>query len=169
MTRGAFASFGTVLKGFRTRRGLTQQALAEKLGMHRHTIGSWERGDFLPQPKGVVLEPGRYLHLDKGEIRQLLEASLTLAPHYLIPLPRNPFFTGRAEILEARHTQLGVEQGVTLTQSSALHGPDGIGKTQIALEYGVVFWIGAETEEQIVSSFLRMAEVLQLPEREDKD
>ena len=55
MNHGAFASSGTVLKGFRTRSALTQQALAEKLGVRRNTIGSWERGDFLPQSKGMVL------------------------------------------------------------------------------------------------------------------
>ena len=43
MTRGTFASFGTVLKGFRTQKELTQQQLAEKLGVCRNTIGSWER------------------------------------------------------------------------------------------------------------------------------
>ena len=38
-----------------------------------------------------------------------------------------------------------------------------------SLEYSAVFWIGAETEEQIVSSLLRIAEVLQLPGRDGKD
>jgi len=52
-----------------------------------------------------------------------------------------------------------------------------VGKTQIALEYAyrhaleysAVFWIGAETGEQIVASLLHIAEVLQLPGRDDKD
>src|SRR5258708_34898885 len=96
MTRG---TFGAVLKGFRTQRELTQQKLAEKLGVRRNTIGSWERGDFLPQSKGVVLELAKHLHLDDEEIHQLLEASLTLAPHWLVPLQRNPYFTGREAIL----------------------------------------------------------------------
>jgi tetratricopeptide (TPR) repeat protein/transcriptional regulator with XRE-family HTH domain len=177
MTCGAFASFGTVLKEFRTRRELTQQTLAEKLGVRRNTVGSWERGDFLPQSKGMVLELARHLHLDDEEIRQLLEASLTLAPYWSVPLRRNPYFTGREEILEALHMQLGVDQTVALTQSSALHGLGGIGKTQIALEYAyrhaleysAVFWITAEIGEQIVASLLRIAETLLLPEREDSD
>jgi tetratricopeptide (TPR) repeat protein len=178
MTRDAFASFGTVLKGFRTRRELTQQQLAEKLGVRRNTIGSWERGDFLPQSKGVVLELARHLHLDDEEICQLLEASLTaLAPHWLVPLRRNPYFTGREEILEAMYTQLGFDQTVALTQSSALHGLGGVGKTQIALEYAyrhaldysAVFWIEAEKDEQIVASLLRIAETLQLPGQNEKD
>ncbi len=124
-----------------------------------------------------MLELARHLRLDEQETRHLLEASLTaLAPHFLVPLPRNPFFTGREEILEALHTQLGVDQAVALTQSSALHGLGGVGKTQIALEYAyrhaleyrAVFWIGAETEEQIVAGLLQIADVLHLPGQADK-
>jgi len=125
-----------------------------------------------------VLELARPLHLNDEETRQLLEASLTaLSPYWLVPLPRNPFFTGREEILEALHAQIGINQAVALTQSSALHGLGGVGKTQIALEYAyryaleysAVFWIGAETEEQIVSGLLQIADILQLPGRDDKD
>src|SRR5450432_3974495 len=158
-----FSSFGVVLRTFRKRRHLTQQQLAEVIGVHRSTLINWEQGDFLPGSKTLVLELARHLKLDDQETRQLLEASLTaLAPHWLVPLPRNLFFTGREAILEALHTQLGVNHAIALTQSSALHGLGGIGKTQIALEYAyrhaleysAVFWIGAETEEQIISSLL---------------
>jgi tetratricopeptide (TPR) repeat protein/DNA-binding XRE family transcriptional regulator len=172
------SSFGVVLRTFRKRRHLTQQQLAEVIGVHRSTLINWEQGDFLPGSKTLVLELARHLKLDDQETRQLLEASLTaLAPHWLVPLPRNLFFTGREAILEALHTQLGVNHAIALTQSSALHGLGGIGKTQIALEYAyrhaleysAVFWIGAETDEQVISSLLRIAEVLQLPEQKDKD
>ena len=47
-------SFGALLKAFRTRRRLTQQQLADKLGIHRNTIGTWERGDYLPESKGLA-------------------------------------------------------------------------------------------------------------------
>ena len=172
------ASFGEVLKSYRTSRHLTQQQLADQLGVRRNTAGSWERGDFLPASKAIVLELARHLHLDDQEARHLLEASLTApASHWSVPLPRNPFFTGREEILAALHTQLGAGQAVALTQSSVLHGLGGVGKTQIALEYAyrhaleysAVFWIGSETEDQIIASLLHIAEVLQLPERGDKD
>jgi hypothetical protein len=99
------------------------ELLAEKLGVRRNTIGSWERGDFLPQSKGVVLEMTRHLYLDDEEIRHLLEASLTaLSPYWLVPFSRNLFFTGREAILEALHTQLGVNQVAVLTQYFALQG-----------------------------------------------
>lgn len=172
------SSFGEMLKAFRLRKHLTQQELAELIGAHRNTIGIWERGSYLPESKTVVLELAHRLGLQEQETRQLLEASFTaLLPYWSVPLPHNPFFTGREEILERLHTQLGADRVMALTQSSALYGLGGIGKTQIALEYAyrygleysAVFWIGAETQEEILSSLLRIAEVLQLPERNEKD
>ena len=172
------SSFGELLKTHRKRKRLTQKQLAQQLGVHANTISSWELGTYLPDTRGLVLELARHLALDEQETRQLLEASLTaLSPHWLVPLPRNPFFTGREEILEALHTQLHVEQVVALTQSYALRGLGGIGKTQIALEYAyryaleysAIFWIEAETIEHVMSSLLRIVELLQLPERQETD
>jgi tetratricopeptide (TPR) repeat protein len=172
------SSFGELLKTRRKRKRLTQKQLAQQLGVHANTISSWELGTYLPDTRGLVLELARRLALDEHETRQLLEASLTaLSPHWLVPLARNPFFTGREEILEALHTQLHVEQVVALTQSYALRGLGGIGKTQIALEYAyrhaleysAIFWIDAETIEHVMSSLLRIAELLQLPERQEAD
>lgn len=171
-------SFGTLLHSFRKRTHLTQQQLAKVIGVHRRTLVRWEQGEGLPQSKALILELAHHLKLNAQETRQILEASLTgLAPYWYVPLPRNPFFTGRTEILEMLHTQIDADQAVALTQSSALHGLGGVGKTQIALEYvyrygleySAVFWIGAETEEQIVNDLLRIAEVLQLPERADEN
>jgi tetratricopeptide (TPR) repeat protein/transcriptional regulator with XRE-family HTH domain len=172
------SSFGAVLKAFRTRRHLTQQQLARLIGVHRSAVIRWEQGDFLPQSRTLVLELARHLCLDEQETRHLLEASLTaLSPYWHVPLPRNPFFTGREAILEALHTQLGVERAVALTHASALHGLGGVGKTQIALEYAyrhaleytAVFWIAAETEASIISTLLHLAEVLQVPERGEQE
>ncbi len=172
------SSFGELLKTYRKRTRLTQKQLAQQLGVHANTISSWELGTYLPDTRGLVLELARHLALDGQETRHLLEASLTaLSPHWLVPLPRNPFFTGREEILEALHTQLHVEQVVALTQSYALRGLGGIGKTQIALEYAyrhaleysAIFWIDTETIEHVMSSLLRIAELLALPERQEAD
>jgi transcriptional regulator with XRE-family HTH domain len=170
-------SFGALLSSYRKGRHVTQQRLAAAVGVGRNTIGRWERGDFLPESKGMVLELARHLHLDDQESRHLLEASLiALSPSWSVPLPRNPFFTGREGILEAVHAQLGVERAVALTHASALHGLGGVGKTQIALEYAyrhaleysAVFWIAAETAESCLASLVQIAEVLQLPGRADQ-
>ena len=172
------ASFGELLKTHRKRKRLTQKQLAQRLSVHANTISSWELGTYMPATRGIVLELARHLALDEQETRQLLEASLTaLSPHWQVPFQRNPFFTGREEILETLHTRLHGEQVVAITQAYALHGLGGIGKTQIALEYlyrhapeyNAVFWIEAETVEFIVSSMLRIAELLQLPEQQETD
>jgi len=178
LTYNDLGSFGELLRTFRTRTRLTQQQLARDIGLHRNAISRWERGDFLPKGRSQVLELARHLKLDDQEKRQLLEASLTASsPYWSVPLPRNLYFTGREKILEVLYTHLGVDQTAALTQPSALHGLGGIGKTQIALEYayryaldyGAVFWIRAETPEQILSSFWQIAETLHLPEGRDKD
>jgi tetratricopeptide (TPR) repeat protein len=178
MTDLGSSSFGAFLKAARKRHHLTQQQLAEAIGVHRRTLVRWEQGDYLPESKAMVLELARCLKLGDQETRQLLEASLTaLSPPWFVPLPRNPYFTGREEILESLYTQIGVDHAVALTQSSALHGLGGVGKTQIALEYAyrhaleysAVFWIRAEMEGQIIASLLRIAETLQLSGRDDTD
>src|SRR6266566_9819604 len=56
-------SFGALLKTFRKRRHLTQQQLAEAIGMQRHAIGRWEQGDVLPASKTMVLELAKHLCL----------------------------------------------------------------------------------------------------------
>lgn len=163
-------SFGSLLKRFRTRARFTQRQVAEVVGVHRNAIGRWEQGDVLPRSKGIVLELARYLCLHEQETRQLLEASLTaLVPHWYVPYHRNPYFTGRENLLSQLHVRLRAE---TTGQIQALSGLGGIGKTQLALEYiyryalsySAIFWIEAETAKDITYSMLAVADVLHLPE-----
>jgi tetratricopeptide (TPR) repeat protein/transcriptional regulator with XRE-family HTH domain len=178
VTSNNMSSFGALLKAFRKRRLLTQQQLAEAIGIHRSAIIRWEQGDFLPASKSIVLELARHLHLDDQEIRYFLEASFTALTHpLLVPLPQNPLFTGREELLETIHAHLHVDRVATLTRSYAVYGLGGIGKTQLALEYvyryaleySATFWIKAETVESIGSSVMQIADLLQIPERRETD
>jgi tetratricopeptide (TPR) repeat protein len=170
--------FGDLFKAFRQRRHLTQQQVAAQSGVHRNTIGRWERGDVLPNSRAIVLELAKVLQLNDGESRQLLEASYTaFAPHWNVPYPRNPFFTGREEVLHSLHEHLHANQASALTRSYALQGLAGIGKTQTAVEYAyrhsqdysAIFWIEAETAESITSSLVQIGALLQLPERQEAD
>jgi len=77
MTEYDLSSFGSLLKAFRKRRHLTQQQLAQAIGVHRSAIIRWEQGDFLPESKALVLELARHLHLDDQQTRPRLDASLT--------------------------------------------------------------------------------------------
>src|SRR5215469_1122151 len=156
------APFGDLLQQLRKRKKINQQQLAERLGVHRNTIGGWERGDRLPETKGMVLELATQLALDEQETHQLLEASLTaLSPYWQVPYQRNPLFTGREQVLNQLHEVLSQQQTAVLNQSYALSGMGGIGKTQTAIEYvyqhtneySAVLWIGAETYERIAADF----------------
>ena len=126
------SSFGELLQKLRKQKSISQQVLAEKLGVHRNTIGAWEKGDRLPDTRGIVVELARQLRLDDDQTHQLLQASLTALYFYWhVPYPRNPFFTGRHTYLKTLHQRLRSEHSVALNQSFALSGLGGIGKTQL--------------------------------------
>jgi tetratricopeptide (TPR) repeat protein/DNA-binding XRE family transcriptional regulator len=171
-------SFGEVLQNLRKQQKMGQQPLADRLGVHRNTIGAWERGDRLPETRGMVLELARVLRLDDEQTRMLLQASLTgLSSYWQVPSPRNPFFSGRSQLLTHLHHQLSDNQTVALSQSYGITGLGGIGKTQLALEYAyqhahdyhAVFWISAETIDTIYADFTLIAEHLNLFEGEKQN
>ncbi len=88
---------------------------------------------------------------------------------------RNPYFTGRDEDLDELHRALTTEGRAALGQ--AIAGLGGIGKTQTAVEYchrhrdayAAVFWVRAETVEEIRTGFADVARSLALPAAEAAD
>jgi len=100
-----------------------------------------------------------------------------LPPIWNVPYPRNPFFQGREAELTLVHTHLHAGQATSHAQPQAISGLGGIGKTQLALEYAyrysrdyqTVLWVHAESTEALVSSYVAIAELLRLPEREAKE
>jgi tetratricopeptide (TPR) repeat protein len=93
------------------------------------------------------------------------------APAQPLPYPRNPFFTGREDQLQAIHTAL------TSRGRAGLSGLGGIGKTQTALEYAYrhqgeydhVFWVRAEQETELITGYVALAQTLQIPGYQQKD
>ncbi|GHO79852.1 tetratricopeptide repeat protein [Ktedonobacter sp. SOSP1-85] len=168
--------FGKRLRQERLRLHLSQEALAEALAISARSIRRWEQGQALPQAS-VRLQLSRFFGLRPEELFEDQETQTPHTPLWCVPYPRNPFFTGREEILTTLHTALSINQEAAFTYVYALHGLGGVGKTQIALEfafrfaqkYHAVFWIGTETAESLALSLLRIAETLQLPERGDRD
>ena len=92
-------------------------------------------------------------------------------PLWNVPIPRNPFFTGREKVLA------DVEKELRASGSVALTGMGGVGKTQIAAhfahehqnDYSAVLWASAASQETLVSGFAAIASLLNLPEKDEKD
>jgi hypothetical protein len=94
-----------------------------------------------------------------------------------VPYQRNPYFTGREEMLRRLYTSLCAENAVALSHPQGISGLGGIGKTQAALEYAyrycteydAVFWVRAHSTITLTSSFVDLAHLLSLPERNERD
>jgi tetratricopeptide (TPR) repeat protein/transcriptional regulator with XRE-family HTH domain len=175
------------LKQARLLRGWTQADVAGFLDTDGYTVNRWERGRAYPSLYfrrklcdvfgKDAYELGFLPSVAKDSATTLSPACSDVAGLWSVPHPRNACFTGREEILQTLHRVLVTSRSAALVQTYALHGLGGVGKTQIALEYAyqrasqysAVFWIEAETAEHIISSMLRIAEVLQLPEYMEAD
>jgi len=113
----------------------------------------------------------RVIEAPLGEILPVLERKQTFLPPWNIPHARNPFFTGREKVLERLQTVLETRR------AAALSGLGGVGKTQTAIEYAwlhrdayqAVLWTKAEIREDLVSGFVAIAKLLNLPQAASTD
>ncbi len=89
---------------------------------------------------------------------------------------RNLFFTDRDDTLEALHRYF--TSGQTLqTRTQALHGPGGIGKTHLAIEYvyryqqeyQATLWLNAAPPELLSANILSLADQLGIPTQDNVD
>mgnify|MGYP003481016780 CR=1 FL=1 len=81
---------GARIQHFRTLNGLTQEQLAEKIGVSRQSVSKWEMGQSLPEIDKVVLMSKVFstgtdeLLLDKEDLNNLRPQKLHLGSIYLI-------------------------------------------------------------------------------------
>jgi tetratricopeptide (TPR) repeat protein/transcriptional regulator with XRE-family HTH domain len=168
------------LRDARVERGWSQQKLADQVGTTSVNISRWENGSNFPSPyyRQQLCEVfGKTL----AELGLVPSSTHDSSPHvsriWNIPIARNPFFTGREHLLAFLHKRLSTTRTAALTQPQALYGLGGIGKTQAAAEYAFlygdeyaqVFWMRAATRETLVADFVTLAELLDLPEKEEPD
>ena len=89
-----------------------------------------------------------------------------------LPFPRNPVFTGRQPEMEMLRQGLQEGRTMAMTQTVAVHGLGGVGKTQLAVQYAwehlqefePVLWVKADSPEALEASLAALASVLGLPE-----
>jgi transcriptional regulator with XRE-family HTH domain len=187
--------FNRHLRAVREEKNLTQQELADKLGVTKLTVGRWERGETHPngyyrqklcdlfqktgQELGFLIPPASVDRMFPGKSMQ---SNLShdgsdeerkkpiSSPIWHVPYRHNPFFTGREETLQCLHQRLS-RKSAALPQ--ALSGLGGIGKTQTALEYcyrhsdsyRALFWVRADTREMLLVDMVAIAGILNLPEK----
>jgi len=100
-----------------------------------------------------------------------------LPPLWNVPFRRNPFFTEQEHVVSQLATTLQNRQKAALTQPQAVSGLGGIGKTQLALEYAyrhrqnyhAILWGRADTREALISTFVAIAHLLDLPQKDEQD
>lgn len=164
-----------LLRSARMELGWSQPQLAEFVGTTPVNISRWENGSTFPSAyfrQQLVKVLGKTL----AELG-LLPTARQIPRIHTLPHARNPFFTGREQLLVSLHERLAATRTAALVQPLALTGLGGVGKTQTAIEYVYrygeeythVFWVWAASRETLVANFLSLAERLGLQEKDERD
>jgi tetratricopeptide (TPR) repeat protein len=148
--------------------------LAEHAGLSVRTVRSLESGAGRPRPSSLRLIADA-LELGDADRAALVAAAPSglgefpgrLPAVWNVP-PRNPYFTGREEMLAELHRSLDAGTGLVVLQ--ALYGLGGVGKTQLAIEYAhrratdydLVWWVPAEQPALIPERIAALASHLDL-------
>lgn len=109
--------------------------------------------------------------------REMGRPATGFTPIFSVPHRRNPYFTGREEVLVKLSENLKTSGKAALGQIAAISGLGGIGKTQTAIEfayrhreeYRAIFFVVAETEGVLLDSFAGIAKLLGLPQADAPD
>ena len=163
------------LRKARLELGWSQLELAEQVDTTAVNISRWEVGKIFPTPY-YRQKLSEVLGKTPAELG-LLSPSLSTDRIVDIPITRNPYFTGREQLLASLNKRLSTAKKAAFIQPQALYGLGGVGKTQIAAEYVYrysdnythVFWVLAATHDTLTADFVKLAELLDLSEKHEQD
>jgi tetratricopeptide (TPR) repeat protein/transcriptional regulator with XRE-family HTH domain len=182
----ASKTVGSRLRQEREQLGWTQSELAERIGTTQFNVSRWEHSVTVPGPYnrqklgklfGKSLQELGFIKETEEESAEQKITGLSPQTNQNIPHRRNPFFTGREDILHNLSIALAAHKPTALTQAQAISGLGGIGKTQIAVEYvyryghlyDVVLWVTASSRDTLVNDFMALAGLLDLPEQKEQE
>jgi transcriptional regulator with XRE-family HTH domain len=164
----------------------TQSQVAEKLGTTTVNVNRWESGLTFPslyfrqrlcELFGKSAEELGHIPETERQERAIALASPSLPPLWNVPFRRNPFFTGREEVLVRLREALTGGRIAAVTQPQAISGLGGVGKTQTAVEYAyryqshyqAVLWVKADSRELLIADIVNLARLLNLAEQDEQD
>ncbi len=195
--KAAQATPNRQLRQERERRCWSQLEVADRIGTTSFNVSRWERGITFPtahfrQALCALFSKSAWelgLLQDETADHERVSQPGDIFPQqevvsskprpeaerpWNVPFLRNPFFTGRGQLLERLHEHLYNARRAALNQPHALTGLGGIGKTQTAIEYAyryrdeytAVLWVRADSRETLVADFVALARLLSLPGQE---
>src|SRR6266571_4775331 len=142
-------------------------------------ITKWRRRDdaFADIVQGIRASIHELTITGKTANPSIVSYTPTKVPIWNVPYQRNLLFTGREDVLKKLYDALRAGKTAALAQPQAISGLGGIGKTQTAVEYAyrykddytTILWIKAEIEGSIISDFVTIASLLDLPEKQEQD
>jgi len=163
----------TWLRQERELRGWSQAEMAGLIGTTARVVSRWETGE---NPPGPFNRTKLHVLFEKNPVKPGADQIIRRYPLYEnIPVDRSPYFTSRDDVLQKLRELLVTDKATALKQ--AVKGLGGTGKTQIALEYAyryyntyqAILWAVADSYEMLFESFVRIAETLNLPERNEQE
>ena len=177
MARSKQFTVGQRLRSEREHLNWSQEQLAQEIGTTPLSISRWEHGKAFPRAH----HRAELCRVFNKSAEALFGTHHDQEPEYFpiwnVPHMRNLYFTGRDAVLTYLHEILTTRSTVALMQPQAISGLGGIGKTQTAIEYAyryrteynAVLWSRADSVQALVSGFVVLADLLQLPEKELED
>lgn len=181
MSRAFAKTPNHALRRAREQRGWSQEQVAAQIGASAFTVHRWEQGITAPSPYyrqklcalfGLSLEELGVLSEAKGGVSDQPDAR-----YWNVPYHRNPFFTGRKDLLAQISSLFKNSEDTQGRSFVALSGLGGIGKTQLAIEYAyqyeqmyrAVLWVPADSPGLLHEHFGHLARILHLPQQDGQE
>ncbi len=170
-------SLGQRLVRERLRLNWSQENVARALETTVRSVNRWEHDKAVPHPH-YRQQLCHLFNIDSEILFSFGEnTDSPISFVWNVPYRRNPFFTGREEVLLSLHNTLHTSKSGMSTQAQALSGLGGIGKTQTAIEYAyrfrndysTILWLRAETHQILMSDVRAIAHLLELPEKDEQE